>query len=67
MGCGRVGACLAGDLAAADIDVTVIDKDQSSFLRLGPAFPGKTLTGMGFERAVREVAGARGPPTFAVC
>lgn len=65
MGCGRVGAGLAGDLAASDIDVTVIDKDQSSFLRLGPSFPGKTITGMGFDRAVLERAGAADADAFA--
>lgn len=65
MGCGRVGAGLAGDLSASGNDVTVIDKDQSAFLRLGPAFGGKTITGMGFDRAVLERAGTADADAFA--
>lgn len=65
MGCGRVGAGLAADLAASGNDVTVIDKNPSSFLRLGPQFPGTTITGMGFDKAVLERAGTASADAFA--
>ena len=60
-----MGAGLATDLAASGNDVTIIDKDQSAFLRLGAQFPGKTITGMGFDKAVLERAGTASADAFA--
>lgn len=58
VGCGRVGAGLAAGLAAAGEVVAVIDKDPKAFERLGEAFGGLTVEGIGFDRDVLERAGA---------
>ncbi|UYP20658.1 TrkA family potassium uptake protein [Rhodococcus sp. Z13] len=52
MGCGRVGAAVAGALVRLGHEVTVIDRDESAFARLGDDFPGRTVLGMGFDREV---------------
>jgi len=44
-GCGRVGAQLAERLAAANHDVVVVDRDATSFERIGDAFNGELVTG----------------------
>jgi len=41
MGCGRVGAQLAGLLDDDGHDVTILDTDSYSFRRLSPTFGGK--------------------------
>src|SRR4051794_6093060 len=48
MGCGRVGAALAHQLAPLDHTISVIDQDRLAFRRLGDDFPGTTVTGIGF-------------------
>ncbi|MBK8866824.1 MAG: TrkA family potassium uptake protein [Dermatophilaceae bacterium] len=65
MGCGRVGATLARTLATSGHNVAVIDVDATSFRRLGSDFDGKTVTGMGFDRAVLLDAGIREADAFA--
>ena len=65
MGCGRVGATLARTLATSGHEVAVIDMDATSFRRLGSDFDGKTVTGMGFDRAVLLEAGIREADAFA--
>lgn len=57
IGCGRVGSGLAGVLLQRGHAVTVVDIDPASFERLGPAFPGKTVAGVGFDRDVLLGAG----------
>ncbi|MBK8459454.1 MAG: TrkA family potassium uptake protein [Micropruina sp.] len=57
MGCGRVGSSLARALERRGHSVAVIDVLQDSFRRLGPTFRGKTVKGVGFDRAVLERAG----------
>jgi trk system potassium uptake protein TrkA len=57
VGCGRVGAGLAVALAEAGDVVAVVDKDAKAFERLGEAFPGQTVEGIGFDRDVLELAG----------
>ena len=49
VGCGRVGSELAKLLSGEGHDVVVIDKNQSSFDRLGETFNGVTLLGNGFD------------------
>jgi trk system potassium uptake protein TrkA len=56
-GCGRVGAQLATKLAHEGHEVVVIDKDPTSFRRLGKSFNGTTVRGMVFDRDVLEKAG----------
>ena len=50
MGCGRVGSSLARASRRRGHDVAVIDQDESAFRRLGTAFEGRTVTGVGFDR-----------------
>ena len=57
IGCGRVGAGLAANLTLLGHALTVVDHDPKAFARLGPHFRGRTLTGVGFDRAVLLEAG----------
>src|SRR4030042_1184683 len=57
IGCGRMGSGLAQTLSLRGHAVTVVDRDPQAFERLGPAFKGKTLTGIGFDRDVLLRAG----------
>jgi trk system potassium uptake protein TrkA len=57
IGCGRVGSGLAAVLAERDHDVVVVDNDPHAFARLGAAFPGTTLEGVGFDRDTLHRAG----------
>lgn len=57
MGCGRVGSSLAGALTRIGHEVAVIDRDPTSFHRLGPDFTGRQVVGMGFDRDVLIEAG----------
>lgn len=65
MGCGRTGSMLAAALVKRGHDVAVIDVDARAFRRLGEDFPGKTITGVGFDRQVLEAAGIRDADAFA--
>lgn len=56
VGCGRVGATLAGMLDAAKHQVTIVDRDRASFAHLPAAFAGTTFLGNGIDLDVlREV------------
>ena len=57
VGCGRVGAGLAAQLAGEGHDVRVIDRDPRTRRRLPTGFPGQVLHGNGFSRALLESAG----------
>jgi trk system potassium uptake protein TrkA len=59
VGCGRVGASTAAELARAGHDVVVIDRDPDAFRLLPTGFTGRTLVGTGFDREVLESAGIR--------
>ena len=50
VGCGRLGAQLAKRLSADGSSVAVIDRNPAAFERLGPAFEGSTVVGIGFDR-----------------
>ena len=65
MGCGRVGSTLAHILEDRDNTVSVIDMDPEAFRRLGSAFKGDRVTGVGFDRAVLIQAGIEGADAFA--
>lgn len=58
VGCGRVGAGLASQLADEGQDVVILDIQTSSFRRLSPSFSGQALRGDGTDEAVLERAGA---------
>ena len=65
MGCGRVGSALAHSLEGLGSSVAVIDQDPTSFRRLGTAFGGSTVTGLGFDRDVLVEAGIERAGAFA--
>jgi trk system potassium uptake protein TrkA len=64
MGCGRVGAQLAGLLDADGHNVTILDLDAYSFRRLAPDFGGTALIGNGVDEAALRRAGIEGADVF---
>src|SRR5260370_19938670 len=64
MGCGRVGSTLAHILEDRDNTVAVIDRDPEAFRRLGSAFKGDRITGIGFDRVVLTHAGLERADAF---
>lgn len=65
MGCGRVGSTLAHILESQDHSVAVIDAKESAFRRLGQAFAGRRVTGIGFDRDTLREAGIEEAQAFA--
>jgi trk system potassium uptake protein TrkA len=57
VGCGRTGATLAQSLDQKGHQVSVIDQDETTFLRLGPGFSGRTYEGVAFDRDILMRAG----------
>ena len=57
VGCGRVGAFLAGQLDKAGHAVTIVDLDRGSFVHLPQDFRGTTLLGNGTDLDVLRQAG----------
>ncbi|MFN8592707.1 MAG: TrkA family potassium uptake protein [Thermomicrobiales bacterium] len=64
MGCGRVGARIAGLLDHTGNDVKVIDTDSRSFRRLPPGFGGETIIGTGIDEDVLRQAGIEDADAF---
>lgn len=64
MGCGRVGARLAGMLGAEGHDVTILDTNAYSFRRLPPAFNGTALLGSGADEDALRKAGIEEADVF---
>jgi len=64
MGCGRVGARLAGLLDADGHTVTILDMDSYSFRRLPPGFNGTALVGNGIDEEVLRKAGLEAADAF---
>ena len=65
MGCGRVGAALALQLAPLEHSIAVIDQEPLAFRRLGEDFPGKQVTGVGFDRETLVESGIEEAGAFA--
>lgn len=65
VGCGRVGAELAGALDRGGHEVAIVDKRAESFRRLPAGFGGLTVTGYGFDRDHLREAGAEGAQALA--
>lgn len=57
VGCGRVGAGLAGAVEAQGHTVAVLDRRAVAFRRLPEDFTGTTVVGVGFDRDRLRVAG----------
>lgn len=64
VGCGRVGSELAKLLSGEGHNVIIIDKNQSSFERLGNTFNGLTLVGNGFDLSLLKQAGIEKADAF---
>ncbi len=64
MGCGRVGARLAGLLDADGHSVTILDTDAYSFRRLPPKFDGTALIGNGINEEALKRAGIEEADAF---
>lgn len=65
MGCGRVGSRLARNLDDIGHSVAIIDQNGDSFNRLGSAFQGQTIQGIGFDRDTMLKAGIEHAQAFA--
>jgi len=65
MGCGRVGSTLALALEAKGHQVAVVDQEADAFRRLGSAFSGKRVTGIGFDQETLLEAGIEQAGGFA--
>lgn len=57
MGCGRVGALLAGTLDEEGHEVIVLDTNPTAFRRLPPEFKGQRHVGNGIDGEVQERIG----------
>jgi trk system potassium uptake protein TrkA len=64
MGCGRVGARLAGHLDHTGNSVTVIDTDSRAFRRLPVGFQGETIIGTGIDEDILRAAGIEDADAF---
>ena len=64
MGCGRVGARLAGLLDADGHSVTILDINAYSFRRLPPEFNGTALAGDGIDEELLKKAGIEEADAF---
>jgi len=64
MGCGRVGAQLAGLLDSDGHSVTILDTDAYSFRRLPHTFGGTALVGNGLNEEVLKKAGIEEADAF---
>jgi len=64
MGCGRVGARLAGAMSAEGHEVTILDTDSYSFRRLPPDFGGTPLIGNGTHEESLKRAGIEEADAF---
>ncbi len=64
MGCGRVGARLATQLDGAGHEVSIIDRNQESFARLGANYGGAMVLGTGIDEDVLRRAGIEQADSF---
>jgi len=67
LGCGRLGAQLAMDLDAKGHRVTVLDRSNDSFRRLGGGFRGRKVHGDGLDLDVLLDAGLADADVFVAC
>lgn len=63
-GCGRLGSTLAQMLDDEGHEVTVLDPDREKFERLGHAFGGRKLTGIGINEDFLRRAGVQEAGAF---
>jgi trk system potassium uptake protein len=66
IGCGRVGAGVARDLASRGGDVVVLDRDPRALERLGEGFGGRKVVGSALDRRALVRAGVEESDAVAV-
>jgi trk system potassium uptake protein len=66
IGCGRVGAGVARELASRGGEVVVVDRDPAALDRLGDGFIGRKLAGSALDRRVLVAAGIEDADAVAV-
>lgn len=64
LGCGRVGATIAGKMSREGHDVTMIDQNPDSFRRLSRDYGGKTLVGNGLDEDTLRKADTENADAF---
>jgi trk system potassium uptake protein TrkA len=64
MGFGRIGSQVSKLLAIQQHDVTIIDHDANAGKRIDPAFKGRVIKGVGFDRKVLIQAGIEQAEAF---
>ncbi|HAX25359.1 MAG TPA: TrkA family potassium uptake protein [Thermomicrobiales bacterium] len=64
VGCGRVGARLAGTLDQAGHRVSVVDIQSAALRRLSPEFSGTAVVGTGVDEDVLKLAGIEEADAF---
>ncbi|MGL4735914.1 MAG: NAD-binding protein [Cellulosilyticaceae bacterium] len=64
LGCGRIGSSLAEELSREGHNVSVIDTDEEKLARLGSAFNGLTVQGVGIDEDVLRRAGIESADVF---
>lgn len=65
MGCGRTGSTLAQMVEDRGHTVAVVDQNPDAFRRLGAAFEGQRVTGVGYDRETLREAGIAEAYAFA--
>lgn len=65
MGCGRTGSTLAQMIEERGHTVAVVDQNPEAFRRLGAAFEGQRITGVGYDRDTLVEAGINDAYAFA--
>ena len=64
MGFGRIGSQVSKLLANQQHDVTIIDHDANAGKRIDPAFKGRVIKGLGFDRKILIQAGIEQAEAF---
>lgn len=64
LGCGRVGSILARLLDTEGHSVTVIDRNEQQFRRLGTDYLGHTVIGTGIDEDILRLAGIQDADVF---
>lgn len=54
IGCGRLGATLAGDLSYKGYDISIIDKNEDAFVKLPDNFSGYQINADGTDTGILE-------------
>jgi trk system potassium uptake protein TrkA len=64
VGCGRLGAILAGLLDEEGHHVTIVDVSADSFSRLNPGYGGRAILGLGIDEDILRSAGIERADAF---